>query len=163
MAKNNIVVKDGKKMPVVEPTENLGEEVRQLQKEILSELTKSKKQLLKLTKTVKVPEPLYSAIADFVELSEIYIKNVNLMNNARKKGGRKKSDVRYGFATEVMLEYLSVHCKGALPKSKKYPSGAYIYAATNEKINAFNTANKTNFPLISPRTADNWLQEFKAM
>ena len=160
--KKNIVVKDGKKVSVVEPTENISKEARQLQKDILSELMKSKKQLLKLINTDEVPAPLYSAIADFVELSEIYIKNVSLINNARKKGGRKKSELRYSLAMEVILGYLLEHYKGALPKSMKYPSGAYIYEATNEKINAFNTVNKTNFRLIHPRTADNWLKEFKA-
>jgi hypothetical protein len=163
MTKKNIVVKDGKKVSVVEPKENLSKEARKLQNDILLELMVSKKQLLKLTKTVEVPTPLNSAIADFVELSEIYIKNVSLIDNARKKGGRKKSDFRYSLAIEVMLEYLSEHCKGALPKSKKYPSGAYIFATTNEKINAFNAVNNTNFPPISPKTADNWLKEFKSM
>ena len=163
MTKKNIVVKDGKKIPVVEPIDNLSKEAGAFQKDVLSELIKSKKRLLKLTKKFEVPLPLDSAVIEFVELSEIYIKSVSLINNSRKKGGRKKSVFRYGLAIEVMLEYLSGHHKGALPKSTRYPSGEYIYYATNEKIKAYNSANGTKHPLISPRTADNWLKEFKEM
>jgi len=90
MTKKNIVVKDGKKVPVVEPIENLSKEAGALQKDILSELIKSKNRLLKLTKKFQVQVPLDSAVTEFVELSEIYIKSVSLVNNARKKGGRKK-------------------------------------------------------------------------
>lgn len=90
MTKKNIVVKDGKKVPVVEPIENLGKEAGLLQKDILSELIKSKKRLLKLTKKFAVPAPLDSAVTEFVELSEIYIKSVSLVNNARKKVGERK-------------------------------------------------------------------------
>ena len=163
MTKKNIVVKDGKKVPVVESIENLGKEAGALQKDILSELIKSKKKLLKLTKKFEVPAPLDTAVTEFVELSEIYTKSVSLVNNARKKGGRKKSDFRYSLAIEAMLEYLSEHHKGALPKPIKYPSGGYIFDATNEKINAFNSKNNTKHPPISPRTADYWLEEFKNM
>ena len=163
MTKKNIVVKDGKKVTVVESIENLGKEAGALQKDILSELIKSKNRLLKLTKKFQVQVPLDSAVTEFVELSEIYIKSVSLVNNARKKGGRKKSDFRYSLAIEVMLEYLSEHYKGALPKPIRYPSGGYIFDATNRKINAFNAKNNTKHPLISPRTADYWLKEFRAM
>lgn len=163
MTKNKTVVKDGKKVTVVQPIENLSKEAGILQKDILSELIKSKKRLLKLAKKFEVPVHLDAAVTEFVELSEIYIKSVSFINNARKKGGRKKSDFRYSLAIEVMLEYLSEHYKGALPKPMRYPSGSYIFDATNEKINAFNTKNKTNHPPISSRTADYWLEEFKAM
>ena len=151
------------KRSVVELIENLGKEAGALQKDILSELIKSKNRLLKLTKKFQVQVPLDNAVAEFVELSEIYIKSVSLVNNARKKGGRKKSDFRYSLAIEVMLEYLSKHYKGALPKAVEYPSGGYIFDATNQKINTFNTKNNTKHPQISPRTADYWLKEFKGM
>ena len=90
MTKKNIVVKDGKKVSVIEPIENLGKEAGILQKDILSELIKSRKRLLRLTKKFGVTAPLDSAVTEFVALSEIYIKSVSLVNNARKKAGERK-------------------------------------------------------------------------
>ena len=163
MSDNKTIVKNGKKVILKEPSENINQMSNILQKDILAQFEKSKKLLLKTVQDFDAPPPILDSIQLFIEITDMYLQITNIIKKSTKKGGRKKSDFQFDLAIDVMLEYLSEHFIGALPRKIKYPTGLYLHKATNEKIDTYNKENNTNHHPISERTADSWLKEFKSI
>jgi hypothetical protein len=163
MSDNKTIVKSGKKVLQNEPIENINQMSNILQKDILAQFEKSKKLLLKTVEDFDTPTPVLESIQLFIETTNMYLQITNLIKKSTKKGGRKKSDFQFDLAVDVILEYLSEHFIGALPRKIKYPTGIYLHTATNEKITKYNQEHNTSHPHISERTADSWLKEFKSI
>jgi hypothetical protein len=157
----NTIVKDGKKVLAKELIEQPNKELPILEKNILANFFESKAILLDIVESNKTSELLKKSIKSLIDSAENYIQIVRLIKNTKKKGGRKKSEVQYNLAVDVVIEFISSGRKGALPVILRFPTGKYLYQNTNEKIEAYNLQNKTKHPKISPRTADNWLEEMK--
>ena len=161
MSENKTIVKSGKKVTPKEPTEKISKVSNTLQNEILAQFEKSKKAVLKTAKDFKADPLIIKSIQLLIETADMYLQITNNIKKSTKKGGRKKSVVRYNLAFDIILEYLSEQFKGALPRKIKRPTGLYLHNATNKKIAAYNKSNNTNHPFISERTANLWLKEFK--
>jgi hypothetical protein len=156
----NTIVKDGKKVLAKELIEQPNKELPILEKNILANFFESKAILLDIVESNKTSELLKKSIKSLIDSAENYIQIVRLIKNTKKKGGRKKSEVRYNLAVDVVIEFISSGRKGGLPVLI-YPTGSYLHEFTNKKIDFYNLQNKTKYPKISSRTADNWLKEFR--
>jgi hypothetical protein len=154
------IVKDGKKVLAKELIEQPNKEPHRLEKNTLAHFFKSKALLLDIVEGNKISKQLKQGIELLIDSAENYIQIVRFIKNTKKKGGRKKSAVQYNLAVDVVTEFISRR-KGALPVILRYPTGKYLHQNTNKKIEAYNLQNKTKHPKISPRTADNWLEEMK--
>jgi len=155
------IVKDGKKVLAKELIEQPNKELNRLERDALANFFKSKDLLMEIFESSKTSKQLKLSIELLIDNAENYIQIVSLIKNTKKKGGRKKSEVQYNLAVDVVIEFISSGRKGALPVILRFPTGKYLYQNTNEKIEAYNLQNKTKHPKISPRTADNWLEEMK--
>jgi len=162
MAENKTIVKSGKKVTTKQPTENINKMSNTLQNDILTQFEKSKKSLLKTVQDCNADPTIIYSIKLFIETADMYLQITNIIKKSTKKGGRKKSTIRFDLAVDVMLEYLDEYLKGGLPRKVKYPTGQYLHIATNKKITAYNKKNNTNLPPICSRTADLWLNKFKS-
>ena len=162
MAENKTIVKSGKKVTTKQPTENISKMSNTLQNDILTQFEKSKQSLLKTVKDFNADPTIIHSIQIFIETTEMYLQITNIIKKSTKKGGRKKSTIRFDLAVDVVLEYLNDYLKGGLPRKIEYLTGHYLHIATNKKITAYNKKNNTNLPPIHTRTADFWLKEFKS-